>query len=511
MNGTVTKASREPRHEAWLGHEDRRRTCWRLLLLLVAGSTLNLAHCSKCKAESKRPSNVLLLIVDDLNTWLLEDRARYAGKVVAPNIQRLAEQGVLFHNAYTASPVCSPSRTAFLSGVAPWKSGVSRNGVRVGDSDVLLGVPSLFKTFHDRGYWIAKFGKVSHGYDTGVSYDASMNHKRTPPPPGAPLNGIARNASGKITERDWGATHLDEREMSDTRLADAAIAALERKHDRPFFISCGLFHPHYPWYVPQKYLDMYPLEKIELPLIKPDDLSDIPAYGQRLVNLGWDEKVRDKGLVRDAIRGYLASVSYADAHVGRVLNALDKSPHRDNTIVILISDHGFHLGEKQQWTKATLWEEATDSVMMWRVPGVTQPNQTCTRPVSLLDIYPTLVELIGGETPGHLDGHSLLPLLKDVRAARAQPAITVYDGHMSVRTETARFIRYWDGTTELYDRTSDPHEWTNQTDNPKFAMMKTELAGLLPSRDEVVEPLPSRQAGAVNAMPRKPKQQKRKP
>lgn len=477
-----------------------------ILLPLFVGAIAALATHPVCAASRpEKPMNVLLLIVDDLNTWLLEDPTRYAGKVVAPNIQRLAKQGVLFHNAYTASPVCCPSRTAFLSGVAPWKSGVSRNGVRVSESKVLHDSPSLFKTFRDHNYWIGSFGKVSHGYDTGVKYDASMNHKRTPPPPDAPLNAIALNAQGKLTERDWGPTHLNESEMSDKRLADAAIEALQRKHEKPFFIACGLFHPHYPWYVPQKYLDVYPLDSIKLPPTKADDLNDIPDYGQRLVNLGWDEKVNEKGLVKEAIRGYLASVSFSDAHVGRVLAALDDSPHRENTIVILISDHGFHLGEKQQWTKATLWEEATDSVMMWRVPGVTEPKQVCTRQVSLLDIYPTLVELNGIETPNHLDGHSLLPLLKDVRAPRSQPAITVYDGHMSVRTETARFIRYWDGATELYDRTKDPHEWANQTNNPQFSALKGKLAALLPSKDEIVQPLPSRQAGAVNSTPRKPK------
>lgn len=456
-----------------------------------------------------KPMNVLLLIVDDLNTWLLEDSTRYSGKVVAPNIQRLANQGVLFHSACTASPVCSPSRTAFLSGVAPWKSGVSRNGVQVGDSKVLQRVPSVLRTFQDQGYWIGSFGKVSHGYDTGVKYDASMNHKRTPAPPGAPLNGIARSASGKLTERDWGATHLDEDEMSDKRLADAAIKSLQRKHDKPFFIACGLFHPHYPWYVPQKYLDMYPLDEIKSPPIKADDLNDIPEYGRQLVSVDWDKQVNDRGLVKEAIRGYLASVTFSDAQMGRVLKALDESPHRENTIVVLISDHGFHLGEKQQWSKGTLWEEATDSVMMWRVPGVTQPNQVCTRPVSLLDIYPTLADLIGIDKPDHLDGHSLLPLLRDVRAPRSQPAITVYDGHMAVRTETARFIQYWDGTTELYDRTSDPHEWVNQADNPSLADLKAAMVSYLPAADEIVEPLPSRQAGAINSTPRKPKPEKR--
>lgn len=441
--------------------------------------------------------NVLLLIVDDLNTWLLKDPTRYTGKVVAPNIQRLSEQGTLFHNAYTASPVCCPSRTAFLSGVAPWKSGVSRNGVRVQESRALHGLPSLFKTFQNHGYWMTKFGKVSHGYDTGVKFDESMNHKRTPPPPAAPLNGIAGNAGGKVTERDWGATHLDESDMSDKRLADAAIRAIQRSHKRPFFISCGLFHPHYPWYVPQKYLDLYPIGEIELPPILTDDLDDIPEFGRKLVNVDWDDKIKQNDLVKHAIRGYLASVSFSDIHIGRILDALDNSPHRDNTAVVLISDHGFHLGEKQNWTKATLWEEATDSVMMWRVPGVTRPGQVCTRTVSLLDLYPTLVDLAELNKPAHLDGHSLLPLLRNPEASRSQPAITVYDGHMSVRTETARYIRYWDGKTELYDRIADPHEWANQSDNPEYAALKIELDRLLPAKSDVVEPLASRQGGAL--------------
>ena len=480
-----------------------------LALIVVFGAVID-SSISAHAAAGNQPANVLLLIVDDLNTWLLEDPTRYAGQVVAPNIQRLAKEGVLFHNAHTASPVCSPSRTAFLSGVAPWKSGVSRNGVKVGDSKVLRGVPSLFKTFQDQGYWIAKFGKVSHGYDTGVEYDASMNHKRTPPPPGAPLNGIARSASGKLTERDWGPTHLEESQMSDKLLADAAIKAIRRKHDKPFFISCGLLHPHYPWYVPQAYLDKYPLDAIELPPVRKNDLRDASKVGQSLVNLGWDQKIQDKGLTKQAIRGYLASVTFSDAHIGRVLNALDNSPHRDDTIVILISDHGFHLGEKQQWTKATLWEEATDSVMMFRVPGVTMANQVCLRPVSLLDIYPTLIDLVGWSKPDHLDGESLLPLLKDPQSPRTQPAITVYDGHMSVRTETHRYIRYWDGTTELYNRIKDPHEWVNQTDNPKFRDIKATLAGYLPPHDQVTQPLPSRQKGATNYAPRTKKPRRKK-
>jgi len=460
------------------------------------------------EAPSRRP-NVLFLVVDDLNTWLLSDPHRYAGKVAAPNIQRLAQGGVLFHNAYSASAACVPSRTAFLSGVAPWKSGVYINQAEVMDSPALRGVPSLPRTFKDNGYYVASIGKVSHGYKTGVEYDAFMGHKRTPPPPNAPLNGIAKAASGRLTERDWGPTHLDEGVMSDKLLADATIEELQKKHTKPFFIACGLFHPHYPWYAPKKYFDMYPLDEIALPPVKENDLDDTPPLARELAAPGWDQKVKDSGQVKKAIQGYLASVSFSDAQMGRVLDALEKSPYRDNTIVVLLSDHGFHLGEKQHWSKCTLWEEATDSVLMFRVPGVTRPGQVCRRPVSLLDIYPTLVELAGLPKPSHLDGQTLTPLLRDSQAPRAEPAIMAYGGHIAVRTETYRFIRYTDGTTELYDRGKDPNEWNNQTDNPEYAPAKATLAAYLPALEDMAKPVrnpkkdPTRERGRTDRKARK--------
>ncbi|MEM7231745.1 MAG: sulfatase [Planctomycetota bacterium] len=460
--------------------------------LLTALTLLTGCYGTLHAGNEPRPKNVLMLIVDDLNTWLLTDPNRYTGKVVAPNIQRLAKQGVLFHNAYAASPVCVPSRTAFLSGVAPWKSGVYINQVSVMTSPAIQRVPSLFKTLRERGYSLSQIGKVSHGYKLGVDVDFRLGHKRTPPPPGAPLNGIAKAKSGKVTERDWGATHLDEDEMSDKRLADAAIEQIRRKHDKPFFIACGLFHPHYPWYVPQKYLDLYPLDEIELPPIQKKDLDDTSPAARGIVNVGWDDKIQEHGLAKKAIQGYLASVSFSDVHMGRILQALDESPHRDDTIVLLLSDHGFHLGEKQNWTKATPWEEATDSVLMFRVPGVTKPEQVCTQSVSLLDIYPTLMDLTGTTKPSHLDGKSLVPQLRDVNAPRPGPAIMGYAGHLAVRTKDFRFIRYLDGSTELYDRRVDPNEWKNETANPKYTKIRAELNALLPPANDVVPPLPRR-------------------
>lgn len=445
--------------------------------LFSGGAVGAVANRSDAPGERK---NVLFLVVDDLNTWLLDDPNRYTGKVIAPNLSRLARSGVVFTQAFAPSTKCSPSRTAFLSGVAPWKSGVTENGLVVDGSPALEGKTSLPEWFERHGYFTASFGKISHGYNIRDVWDARTPHKRDPVPPGAMLNGMSK----RVNENDWGPIHLDESHMNDTTYANLAIEQLGRTHDTPFFVACGVFHPHLPWYVPKKYLDRYPLDTIEAPPVNPDDPDDIPEAGRKLIK-GTYQKVVDAGQYKRALQGYLASTTYADAQMGRVLDALEKSPYRDNTIVVLISDHGFHLGEKTHWTKGTLWEEATHCLLMVRAPGVTRPKQTCARTVSLLDIYPTLVDLTGLPEPDHLDGHSLVPQLKDPQAPRAQPAISTYQTHISVRTQRYRYIRYGDGSDELYDRSEDPREWKNLASNPKCSDLKKRLAGYLPKPEDM--------------------------
>ncbi|MGF1581692.1 MAG: sulfatase [Gemmataceae bacterium] len=468
---------------------------------------LSLFGGSACATDAKPGNknermNVLFLIVDDLNTWLLSDPDRYTGKVIAPNIVRLAQSGVNFKYAYTASPKCSPSRTAFLSGVAPWKSGVYENGHSTAASPALKDVIPLMLLLKNAGYYTAGSGKISHGYPDRGWWHKSVRHGwRVPPPPGAPLNGLNK----RITEQDWGPAAQPESEMGDTKNADFAIEQLKKKHDRPFLISCGIFHPHFPWYVPQKYLDMYPLEKIAIPSINPKDQADIPDAGKKLIRSGLLEKAVKAGQQKKMIQGYLASTTYADVQIGRVLEALANSPYANNTIVILISDHGFHVGEKQHVAKGTLWEEATHSLLMMRVPGMTKAKGICTSPVSLLDVYPTLVELTGVAPPKHhLDGTSLVPQLKNPDTARRKPAIMAFDEHISVRAGQYRYIRYKDGSDELYDRAKDPREWKNLSADPKSASIKSKLNGLLPKPDEMSPAMPSLRGK------RKNKKQKRK-
>jgi arylsulfatase A-like enzyme len=462
------------------------------VVIAVLALALIGANCSADDSTPKKPMNVLFLIADDLNSWLLNDSDRYPGKVIAPNLRKLADSGVNFSRAYTASPVCSPSRTAFFSGVSPWKSGHYHNALQVKDSEPLKNALSLAGLFKNAGYTTASYGKITHGWDQKPNWDERVGHKRDPAPPGAPLTPVGRG------EQDWGPIHLAEEEMNDTTNVEAAIRRLEKKHDRPFFIACGLFNPHMPWYVPQKYFDMFPLDELATPELLKNDLGDVPALGRALTDgkSKYVDQILSHGLHKEAVRAYLATTAYADVQIGRVLDALDTSPYRENTIVVFLTDHGFHLGEKHHWQKATLWEEATHCLLMFRVPGVTRAGGVSERFVSLQDIYPTLADLCGLEPPEYLDGRSLVPLLRDPNANWESTAISgltdkgnPLEGYISIRNEQGRYIRYGAGQEEFYDTSKDPHEWTNQIAHPGYARTIQMLRVSVPGLAETATPM----------------------
>lgn len=456
-------------------------------IMLSCAATAGLAAAEPAKsagapAVAAKPMNILFLVIDDLNTWLLNEPHRYTGQVQIPNLKRFAQSAVTFTRAYAAAPICSPSRTAFLTGLAPWKSGVTQNGVKSKENPYLAKTTVLPQLLKNGGYFVASFGKVFHGYDGDVTWDRSRGHKRDALPPGAPLNGIAKAKKG-ATERDWGPCAIEESQMDDTKVADMAVETVKSQHTKPFFIACGLFHPHMPWYQPQRYFDMNPLGTIVPPPIKLDDLNDVPDIAKTMV-AGTYQAAVENHVYEKGVQGYLAATSYADAQMGRVLDALDSGPYKDNTIVFLISDNGFHVGEKLHWQKGTLWEEATNVVMMVRVPGMTKPNQICTRVVSLLDLYPTIADLTDRTKPDYLSGRSIVHLLKDPAAPHDHPAIMDFAGHLSVRSDRYRYIQYTDGSEEFYDHNSDPHEWTNQSRNPEYQPAMKEMAAFIPPKSE---------------------------
>jgi arylsulfatase A-like enzyme len=273
--------------------------------------------------------------------------------------------------------------------------------------------------------------------------------------------------------------------MSDWQVADWTISQLQKKWENPFFLACGFFRPHLPWYVPQKYIDLYPLDKISLPDVKEDDLNDVPPIGVKMANPGRDHKnVTEHKQWRQAVQGYLASISFMDECLGRVIDALDNSDYKDNTIIVLWSDHGWHLGEKLHWRKFALWEEATHNVMLYVAPGVSKSKSRCDWPVNLLDIYPTLVDLCGLEKKKDLEGVSLKPLIHDPDAEWERPALTTHGrNNHSIRSKRWRYIRYSDGTEELYDHERDEMEWNNLANDPVYTEIKLELAKWLPAEN----------------------------
>ena len=427
---------------------------------------------------ARRP-NVLFISVDDLNDWVGCLGGHPQAKT--PNIDRLAAGGVLFENAYCPAPACNPSRTAILSGIAPHRSGLLRNTQKM--REVLPDAELMPAYFTRQGYYSAGGGKILHYITDAQSWDDYFPSKDRPMPPyhypkKRPMS-LPREP-WMYVETDWGAFDMSDEQFGGDILTTNWVAKeLARKHDRPFFLACGIYRPHEPWFVPKKYFDLFPLDKVQMPPgVKEGDLDDVPEAGRRLGANRYVAHIRKHGLWREGVQAYLASIAYADAMVGRVLDALDRSPYRDNTIVVLWSDHGWHLGEKEHWQKFTGWRVCARVPLIVRAPKGTPglPDGTpakarCARPVNLLDLYLTLTDLCGLPPKKDLDGHSLTPLLKNARAEWPHLSLTHLSrpGNYALSDEHWRYIHYSDGGEELYHIPDDPYEWQNLADKKPHA------------------------------------------
>ena len=423
-----------------------------MLLLSVFGAVSSFAQ--------KKP-NVLFIILDDVNDWV-GAMGGHPG-VETPQIDRLADQGVLFTNAHAQAPVCVPSRISFLTGLLPSTTGIYNNQ-QLHMRDLLPDVVTVFDYFRMHGYAIYGGGKVFHGTNTDEIWDEYHRSDDSPESEVKPANGI----DGLAEELDWAALEIPDTEMSDYKMASWAVEKLGEQYERPFFLSVGFKRPHGPWYTPKANYDQYPVENIVLPIVPEDDLLDLPVRAQQIPLQQEYEAIKASGKWAEAVRAYMASLSFVDEQVGRVLDALEGSPYAENTIIVLASDHGYHLGEKHHWRKYTLWEESTRVPLIIAAPGV-MPGRRSARTVSLTDLYPTLVDLADLPPKDSVDGVSLTPLLEDPAAPWEQAALTARktgggrDGpHFSVRTERWRYIVYSHGQgDELYDHQVDPNEWNN--------------------------------------------------
>jgi arylsulfatase A-like enzyme len=458
----------------------------------LAASGIRGAVVAKEGAAGFPRPNVLFIAIDDLNDWI----GCLAGHpdTRTPNIDRLARRGVLFTHAYCSAPACNPSRASLLTGILPSTSGVYHNDQPW--RPVMPKAITLPQHFMAHGYHVVGRGKIFHGaYPDPTSWHEYIARGPDPMPPGRPLNGIPKTA-----HFDWGPVDVSDEEMDDVKVVKWAINYLNRKHDRPFFLGCGLFRPHLPWYVPRKYFDMYPPEKVTLPNVKEDDLDDVPPVGRQMARPQGDHrKVVETNNWRKAVSAYLACIRFTDTNVGRLLDSLDRSPYASNTVIVLWGDHGWHLGEKLHWRKFALWEEATHAPLIVADPRLGKAATQCERTVSFIDIYPTLVELCGLSPIKELEGVSLAPLLKKPSAPWERPALTTHGrNNHSVRSERWRYIRYRDGTEELYDHANDPLEWTNLAGKPEFAEVKEKLAHWLPKTDAEDAPRERRPSARKN-------------
>ncbi|MEW6306439.1 MAG: sulfatase [Verrucomicrobiota bacterium] len=440
----------------------------RLLLAFVVA--LGAWYCAPASAASK--PNVLFIAVDDLNDWVKHLGGHPQG--ASPNIDKLAKRGVTFANAHCASPVCNPSRAALMSGMRSSTTGVYSNSIDW--RKYITSEQTLNQTFRNAGYWVGGSGKIYHGsFPRLGDWDDYMQDRGANPKPAAGQPG----GVGGIT---FAPVDAKDEDLDDYRITDWAINQLQRKHDKPFFLACGLHKPHMPWYVPRKYYDMFPADKIVLPKVLETDLDDVPTGGKKMAKPDGDHATMLKsGRWKEAVQGYLAAIAYTDMNIGRLMAAFDKSAYKDNTIIVFWGDHGWHLGEKQHWRKFTLWEEATRAPLMWVVPGVTKPGGVCNRPVDFMSIFPTLTDLCGIPTPKHVEGVSIRPLLGNPNAQWSHAALTTHGrNNHGVRTEQWRYIRYDDGGEELYNELTDPMEWANLANDPKYADVKKELAKSFP-------------------------------
>lgn len=454
---------------------------------VIMAATAFTACSTNVQKETKKP-NVLFIMVDDLRDWI----GPYGGhpQTITPNIDRFASEAMTMLNAQCAASVCGPSRSAMLTGLRPSTTGLYSNPQNLRDNEIAKAVPTMPEYFTQNGYFTLSTGKIFHkhritdGMDEGQwAFDLWEREKGGFPIDRSklPLNNMpptGRRGSGM----DWGPTTVGKEETEDWLSAQWAADKFQEDYEKPFFMMLGFSKPHLSWYVPQEYFDKFNLDSIIAPEFRLDDLDDIlTPDGRKKFEPTLDFLTIHKyDKFKEATRAYLACVNYIDDCLGLVLDGLEKSKYKDNTIIVLVGDHGWYLGEKLRFRKALLWEEDCRTPMIIKVPGVTKAL-SCERPVSFMDLYPTLAELCGLQIPEHCEGRNIVPLLKNPETPWYPAVTTMFYNNHSIRSERYRYISWSDGTEEIYDHQNDPDEWNNLIKNPEYKEIVDELRTYIPT------------------------------
>ena len=457
-----------------------------ITLCLPVAASINVGF----SADAAKPKNVLFLICDDLNC----DLGCYGHPLVkSPNIDRLAARGVRFQNAYCQYPLCGPSRASFMTGMYPDQTLIHRNSVYIRER--VPNVETLSQMFRKNGYFATRIGKIYHygvprhigtsGHDDPYSWDYTINPRGRDKDDEPLIFSLRPGQFGGTLS--WLAAEGTDEEQTDGIGATEAVKLLMdySKQNKTFFLAVGFYRPHTPYVAPARYFDMYPRDRIVVPQIPDGYLETIPSPARRSLTRKRSNVNLPDNLARQAIQGYYASITFVDAQVGRVLDALKESGLADNTVVLFTSDHGYHMGEHGHYQKTTLFENAARVPLIITNPGMTTKGETTKTPAEMVDFYPTLAELCGLEGPKSLSGVSLAGALKDPARAVRECALTQYATGYSIRTARYRYTEWGPNGKngiELYDHHSDPNEMHNLANRPEHAESIAKLSQLLHRR-----------------------------
>jgi choline-sulfatase len=471
---------------------------WRPCIAVVA--TLFLFACSgggssspsQAKIEepvqASKPLNVLFIIVDDLSRQVgfLGDES-----ASTPSMDTLAQSSIVFENAFAQAPLCNPSRVSFLTGVYPHYTGIYGLKPNFWELEEYADLLTLPQHFRKNGYHTGSVGKVLHHERHSPSFDLVEGwFGAFGPFPPEPLNLEPNSQFSKYF--DWGPL-LDETETADYQVASAAMEYIRSAPygDSPFFLAVGFFRPHVPLYAPQEYFDLHPISSVQVPVTERSTIEEIGDFAKQLISYNSGQKfntyLQDQDRARGFLQAYRASVSLTDSQVGRVLGELEESGHADETIVVMIGDHGVQNGAKNLWFKRTLWEQTAGVPMLISIPGVVP--RRIDMPVGLVDLFPTLSEIAGLPAPDQLQGISLVPWIEapdGVYGRVREPVLTVHGpGNVSIRDGRWRYIRYADGSEELYDHWQDTIESVNLVADDQDPEIQNALESLRYSIPEV--------------------------
>lgn len=453
-----------------------------LVFIIIVTAHLYSAQEGHAQHINKKSPNILMICVDDLNDFIGSIGNRDA---ITPNIDQLVSDGTLFDNAHCQAPLCGPSRASIMTGLRPSSTGIYG---MIADNDLkdankrTQSTEFLHQYFKNFGYYMMGVGKIFHHHMPDGILDESGGASSY-----GPSLPKRKNWDKKGTATDWAPFPEQDDQMPDDAAVKWTVERLKRSYDKPFFLTVGFIRPHVPWYVPKKWFDLYDPAKLNLPPFLKDDLADLPPISEKVNGFSpmpSTEWAIENNQWRNIIQAYLACVSYTDHNVGTVLKALKESGHAANTIVVLWSDHGYRLGEKNTFAKQCLWDRATKAPLVFSGPGIPK-GARISQPVELLSLYPTLTDLCGLPDNVKNEGLSLKPFFHNPNMKWNHHALTTWGrNNHSIKTKDYRYIHYEDGSEELYALKSDPNEWYNLSGNKAYLKIMQQLKKLLPVINE---------------------------